>query len=38
MKNQPIENIGMVGHVADGKSTIVKKITKKQHNNTTTFI
>lgn len=29
MKNQPIENIGMVGHVADGKSTIVKKITQK---------
>ena len=29
MKNQPIENIGMIGHVADGKSTIVKKITHK---------
>lgn len=29
MINQPIENIGVVGHVADGKSTIVKKITQK---------
>jgi translation initiation factor 2 subunit 3 len=29
MKYQPIENIGMVGHVADGKSTIVQKITQK---------
>jgi len=27
MKNQPIINIGMIGHVADGKSTITKCLT-----------
>lgn len=29
MKNQPILNIGMIGHVANGKSSIVKKLTGK---------
>ena len=29
MVNQPILNIGMIGHVANGKSSIVKKLTGK---------
>lgn len=29
MKNQPIVNIGMIGHVSHGKSTIVKALTGK---------
>ena len=29
MKQQPVINIGMIGHVANGKSSIVKKLTGK---------
>ncbi|ARF09296.1 eukaryotic translation initiation factor 2 gamma subunit [Catovirus CTV1] len=36
MKNQPVINIGVIGHVSNGKSTIVKALTGKktqQHSN-----
>ncbi len=29
MEHQPIMNIGMIGHVSDGKSTITKALTGK---------
>lgn len=36
MNNQPVINVGMIGHVSNGKSTIVKALTGKktqQHSN-----
>jgi translation initiation factor 2 subunit 3 len=29
LRNQPLINLGVIGHVADGKSTIVKALTNK---------
>ena len=30
MENQPLLNIGIIGHVANGKSTIVEKISNEK--------